>query len=35
MTPEQELDFLASQAEAIKSQLDQIDARMHEVESEE
>ena len=35
MTKEQELDFLASQAEAIKSQLEQIDARMHKLESEE
>ena len=35
MTPEQELDFLASQAEAIKSQLEQIETRMHDLKSEE
>jgi len=35
MTREQELDFLRSQAEAIKGQLGQIDARMKELETEE
>lgn len=35
MTKEQELDFLKNQAEAIKGQLEQIDARMREMESEE
>jgi len=34
MTREQELDFLRSQAEAIKGQLEQIDARMRDMESE-
>lgn len=34
MTREQELDFLRSQAEAIKEQLEQIDARMRDMESE-
>ena len=33
--PEQELDFLKNQAEAIKGQLEQIEARMRELESEE
>jgi len=33
MTREQELDFLRSQAEAIKEQLDQIDARIRELET--
>jgi hypothetical protein len=33
MTREQELDFLRSQAEAIKEQLEQIDARMRDMES--
>jgi len=33
MTREQELDFLKSQAEAIKGQLEQIDARMKELET--
>ena len=32
MTREQELDFLRSQAEAIKGQLEQIDARIRELE---
>jgi prefoldin subunit 5 len=32
MTREQELDFLRSQAEAIKEQLEQIDARIKELE---
>ena len=35
MTREQELDFLRSQAELIKGQLEQIDARMRELETEE
>jgi len=35
MTPEQELDFLRSQAEAIKGQLEQIEARMRDLETEE
>ena len=35
MTSEQELDSLASQAEAIKGQLEQIDARMRELEGDE
>ena len=35
MTPEQELDFLTSQAEAIKGQLEQIEARVRDLESEE
>ena len=34
MTREQELDFLKSQAEAIKGQLEQIDARIKELETE-
>jgi len=34
MTREQELDFLRSQAKAIKEQLEQIDARMRDMESE-
>jgi len=34
MTREQELDFLRSQAEAMKEQLDQIDARIRELETE-
>jgi hypothetical protein len=33
MTREQELDFLRSQAEAIKGQLEQIDARIKELET--
>jgi len=33
MTPEQELDFLKSQAEAMKGQLEQIEARMRELET--
>ena len=33
VTPEQELDFLRSQAEGIKGQLDEIEARMRELES--
>jgi len=33
MTREQELDFLKSQAEAIKGQLEQIDARIKELET--
>jgi hypothetical protein len=33
MTREQELDFLRSQAEAIKGQLEQIDARIRELET--
>jgi len=35
MTREQELDFLRSQAEAIRGQLEQIDGRMKELETEE
>ena len=35
MTAEQELDSLASQAKAIKGQLEQIDARMRELEGDE
>jgi predicted Fe-Mo cluster-binding NifX family protein len=35
MTREQELDFLRSQAEMIRGQLEQIDARMRELEKEE
>jgi hypothetical protein len=35
MTREQEVDFLRSQAEAIRGQLEQIDARMKELETEE
>lgn len=34
MSPEQELEFLGSQAEAIREQLEQIDARIKELESE-
>ena len=34
MTQEEELDFLRSQAEAIKGQLEQIDARIKELETE-
>jgi hypothetical protein len=34
MTREQELDFLRDQAEAIKGQLEQIDARIKELETE-
>jgi len=34
MTREQELDFLRNQAEAIKGQLEQIDARIRELETE-
>jgi hypothetical protein len=34
MTQEQELDFLRSQAEAIKGQLEQIDARIRDLEAE-
>jgi len=34
MTQEQELDFLRSQAEAMKGQLEQIDARIKELETE-
>ena len=34
MTREQELDFLKSQAEAIKGQLEQIDARIRDLEAE-
>jgi hypothetical protein len=34
MTREQELDFLGSEAEAIKGQLEQIDARIKELETE-
>jgi prefoldin subunit 5 len=34
MSREQELDFLRSQAEAIRGQLEQIDARMKELETE-
>ena len=35
MTKEQELDFLKSEAEAIKGQLEQIDARIRDLETEE
>ena len=35
MTKEQESDFLKNQAEAIKDQLEQIEARVHDLESEE
>ena len=35
MTKEQELDFLRSEAEAIKGQLEQIETRMRDLESEE
>jgi len=34
MTPEEELDFLKSQAEAIKGQLEQIENRVRDMESE-
>jgi len=34
MTPEQELDFLKNQAQAIKGQLEQIEARTRDLESE-
>lgn len=34
VTPEQELDFLRNQAEAIGEQLEQIEKRMHDLESE-
>jgi len=34
MTREQELDFLRGQAQAIKGQLEQIDAKMRDLESE-
>jgi len=34
MTREQELDFLKNQAEAIKEQLEQIEGRMRDLESE-
>jgi hypothetical protein len=34
MTPEQELDFLRNQAEAIREELDQIDGRIKELETE-
>jgi prefoldin subunit 5 len=33
MTREQELDFLKSQAEAIKRELDQVEARMRDLET--
>ena len=35
MTREQELDFFKSQAEAIKGQLEQIESRMRDLETEE
>lgn len=35
MTKEQEFDFLKNQADAIKGQLEQIEARVHDLESEE
>ena len=35
MTKEQELGFLKDQAEAIKGQLDQIEARMRDLQTEE
>jgi prefoldin subunit 5 len=35
MTPEEELDFLRDQAQAIKRQLEQIEARMRELEAKE
>jgi len=31
MTPEQELDYLKNQAQAMRGQLDQIEARMREL----
>ena len=34
MTREQELDFLRNQAEAMKEELDQIDGRIKELETE-
>jgi len=34
ITPEQELDFLGNQAEAIKGQVEQIEARIRDLESE-
>jgi hypothetical protein len=34
MTKEEELDYLKNQAEAIKGQLEQIETRMHDLESE-
>ncbi len=34
MTREQELDFLKSQAEAVKGQLEKIDARIRDLEAE-
>jgi prefoldin subunit 5 len=33
MTQEQEIDLLRSQAEAIKRELDQVEARMHNLEA--
>lgn len=33
MTQEQEIDLLRSQAEAIKRELDQVEARMHDLEA--
>ena len=35
MTPEQELDFLKNQADTVKSQLEQIEARMRDLETKE
>ena len=35
MSPDQELDFLKNQAEAIKDQLEQIEARMRDLEAKE
>jgi len=35
MTPEQEFDFLKNQAQAMKGQLEQIEARMRELETKE
>ncbi len=35
MTKEQELDFLRSEAQAVKGQLEQIEARISELEAEE
>jgi prefoldin subunit 5 len=35
MTKEQELDFLKNQAQAVKGQLEQIEARMRELETKE
>jgi hypothetical protein len=34
MTPEQELDFLKNQTQAIREQLEQIEAKVHDLESE-